>query len=134
VDFPGIPVVAVTEIPTGDGSRAVETGTFELPGGDRAMVATCADVGLAGTEGLMDAAEKGMLARTGATLIDERPSLGGRELRLAVRDAEIWARLVTVGGSRLMTLVVAPIGAVSHDDARRFLDSPRVAPRRPNRL
>src|SRR5258706_7234698 len=92
VDFPGIPVIAVTEIPTGEGPRAMESGTLALPGGDRAMVATCTDVGIAiGTEGLMDAAEKGMLARTGATLIAEQPSIGGRELRLSVHDAEIWA-------------------------------------------
>ncbi|HEX4335502.1 MAG TPA: hypothetical protein VH062_06280 [Polyangiaceae bacterium] len=127
VDFPGAPVQSKSEVHTQEGASAVETETFEPEGKDAMMAVTCAAIGPAheGVVSLLDLARNSVLAGTGAHLLDERPSIGGRELRYASHGGEALARFVIVG-DRLLSLVVAPVSAFPDDGARRFLDSPKM--------
>jgi hypothetical protein len=129
VEFPGAPLRQTSEVRVQGGTSAIETATFEPSGVDAMMAATCTTISPAheGIVALLDLTRNSVLAGAGARLLDERPSIGGRELRFAVRDREALARFVVVG-DRLLSLIVAPVDAFPGQGARRFLDSPRSLP------
>jgi hypothetical protein len=130
LEFPGTAVASTVDLQTPNGSQLVETHTLAADGADRAMVASCTRVGVASAElsRLLDLARDGVVKGTGAMLVEERASIGGRELRLSLQNHELRARLVVMSG-KLLTLVVGPVDAFDEQSVIRFLESPRSVAR-----
>jgi hypothetical protein len=126
VEFPGATIPSTAEVRTPNGAHLIETRTLNVPGVGGTMVASCARVGLTdhGLSSLLDFTRDALLNGTGATLVEERTSIGGRELRFSLQGHEIRARFVVMGG-KLLTLVVAPVDAFDERSVVRFLESPR---------
>lgn len=131
VEFPGIAIESTEEVRTPNGSQLVETGTLDARGVDGTMVASCTRVGLldAGLSALFDATRDALVKEMGARLLEERTSIGGRELRFSLEGHEIRARLIAMNG-KLLTLIVAPVDAFGEETVVRFLESPRSVPDR----
>jgi hypothetical protein len=126
VEFPGKAVASTEQVQTPNGSQLVETRTLDTDGADRVMVASCTRVGPPDAElsRLLDVTRDALLKGTGAKLVEERASIGGRELRLSLENHEIRARFVVMSGT-LLSLIVAPVDAFDEQSVERFLESPR---------
>lgn len=71
---------------------------------------------------LLDGARDGTLKSVNATLVRETEILGGREVVFELQGQQGVTRLF-LAGDKLVTALVAPLGSVGSDNARRFLTS-----------